>query len=136
MVPKSSKSLSGYSVVLVCIVASSLGGCPIIPWDRMWWPVVRNDFDEAIDIHVDYSNGTSRDWHVGKGRCVVTGVPQARSTKLIVVVRGIQQLKLDQATLDETLQRSGRPEISWSLRPGAVAPISSREIGNLGHCQR
>jgi hypothetical protein len=54
---------------------------------------------------------------------------------LIVAVRGIQQLKLDQATLDETLQKSGRPEISWSLRPGAVAPISSRDIGNLAHCR-
>jgi hypothetical protein len=97
--------------------------------------VVRNDFGEAIDIHIVYSNGTSRDWHTGKGRCVVTGVPQARATELIVAVRGIQQLKLDQATLDETLQKSGRPETSWSLRPGAVAPISSREIGNLAHCR-
>jgi hypothetical protein len=31
----------------------------------MWWPVVRNDFGEAIDIHIEYNNGTSRDWHTG-----------------------------------------------------------------------
>jgi hypothetical protein len=128
--------LSRCGTVLVCLAASSLAGCPYIPWDRVWWPVVRNDFGEAIDIHIDYSNGTSRDWHTRKGGCVVTGVARARSTELIVTVGGIQQLRLDQATLDETLQKSGRPEISWSLRPGAVAPISSREIGNLGHCQQ
>lgn len=127
--------MSWYNTVLVCIAASSLAGCPYIPWDRMRWPVVRNDFGEAIDIHIVYSNGTSRDWHTGKGGCVITGVLKARATELIVAVRGMQQLKLDQVTLDETLQKSGRPEISWSLRPGAVAPISSRDIGNLAHCR-
>jgi hypothetical protein len=68
--------------------------------------------------------------------CVVVGVLKGHSTELIVTVRGVQQLKLEQAALAETLQKSGQPEIAWSLRPGAAAPISSHEIGNLGHCQR
>jgi hypothetical protein len=126
-----------WSGALLCIAVSSLAGCPFIPWDRVWWPVVRNDFGEWIDIHVDYSNGTSRDWHTKQGRCVVTGILGGRSTEMIVTVRGVQQLKLERAALDETLQKSGQPGIAWSLRPGAVAPIiSSQEIGNLGHCQR
>jgi hypothetical protein len=130
-----SRALSRCCGVLLCIALSSLTGCPFIPWDRMWWPVVRNDFGEPIDIHIAYSNGTSRDWHTQKGQCVVTGIPQVRSTELIVTVRGTQQLDLDRATLDETLEKSGQPEIAWSLRPGAVTPIGAQEIGNLGHCQ-
>ena len=94
---------------------------------------MRNDFGEAIDIHVDYSNGTSRDWHTKKGRCVVIGVFKGYSTELVVTVRGVQQLKIEEAALAETLQ--GRPDVAWSLRPGAAAPISSREIGNRGRCQ-
>jgi len=124
------------STLLLCIAVSSLAGCPFIPWDRVWWPVVRNDFGEEIDLHVDYSNGTSRDWHTKKGHCVVLGILRGRSTELIVRVHGIEQLKIDQASLDETLQKSGQPDVSWSLRPGAAVPISSREIGNLGFCQR
>lgn len=122
--------------MLLCIALSSLAGCPFIPWDRVWWPVVRNDFGEEIDIHVDYDNGTSRDWHTKQQRCVVLGILNGRSTELIVTVRKVQQLKLDQAALGETLLKSGQPEIAWSLRPGEVKPISSREIGNLGHCQK
>jgi hypothetical protein len=74
--------------VLLCIAVSGLAGCPFVPWDRMWWPVARNDFSEAIDIHIDYSNGSSRDWHTERGRCVVTGIPHGRLTELTVWVRG------------------------------------------------
>ena len=121
--------------VLPCIAVIGLAGCPFVPWDRVWWPVVRNDFGQAIDIHIDYSDGTSRDWHTERGRCVVTGIPHGRSIELIVWVRGARQLKLDRAALDETLGKTGQPGTAWSLRPGVVVPISTREIGNLGHCQ-
>jgi hypothetical protein len=64
------------ALLLSIVSVTARTACPFVPYDRVWWPVVRNDFDEAIDIHIEYSNGASRTWHTRKGQCVITGIPQ------------------------------------------------------------
>jgi hypothetical protein len=57
-------------------------------------PVVRNDFDEEIHVHVDYDNGASRDWRAKPGGCVIVGIMNSRPTELTAETRDTQRLEL------------------------------------------